>query len=95
MCLFLSMLILQLAPNILSPEFHAQRPLHLRQNLLIGNRLAILIIVDNTGFFIDLLSEIRLFPGRCFLGSGLGDGFTHRQVDFGGWCNFVFTVDFS
>ena len=89
------MLILQLTPNILPPKFHPQDTLHLCQNLLIRNRLPILIIVNDTWFLVDLLSEIRLFPGRCFVGTGFGDGFADGEIDFGRWCDFVFTVDFG
>jgi hypothetical protein len=42
--LLLGMFILQLCTNILPSQFDSQRPFHLGQNLLIRNRLPILII---------------------------------------------------
>ena len=89
------MFILQLGPNILSPKFNPQRPLHLSQDLLIWNGLSVLIVVDDRRLLVDLLCQLGLFPGRCFLGASLGDGFADGEVDFGGRCYFVFAVDFG
>lgn len=52
------------------------------------------ITIDNRRLFINLLSEIRLFPRRRLLTPSLGNSLSNRDINLGRRHNFVFSIDF-
>jgi hypothetical protein len=52
------------------------------------------ITIDNRRLFINLLSEIRLFPRRRLFSPSLGNSLSNRDINLGRRRNFVFSINF-
>lgn len=79
--------------NVLSPQFYAQRPLHLCQHLRVGLRLARLKLLNHLGLLVDALSQVLLRPP--FLLTSLPDGLAYGGGNLRRGCHVVFAVQFG